>query len=721
MGRVYLARQVQLGRLVALKVLHAAGDPRLVARFEQEARAVASLRHPHIAQLHEFGTAGDQQYLIMEFVSGGSLADRLAGKTLPPRDAAGLVALLGDAMQHAHDHGILHRDLKPANILLAVEDPSAGGSDDADPSRAAAETPISAVVPKVADFGLAKRLEDGAGLTQSGDILGTPSYMAPEQAAGSLAGLGPATDLYALGAILYECLTGRPPFLGPEPFQVLAQVLQDEPVPVRGLQPGVPKDLETICLKCLEKAPPRRYPSAGALAQDLRRFLAGEPIVARPIGPVERMAKWSRRRPWQATALALLVLLILSLGLGLYLLGQANTDLKAKRREADEAVRILLADLGANTFELSDQLEDLPQAEQLRRDLLARARQSLNALDQLRPTDPTIREAQALGYHKLAHAETRLGQYREALAAQTRAWELSQALARAAPGEAGLSRLAAQTTAHLAILHGRLGDTAAQALRLSDLRKEVDALLARDPQDLAALELRVTLLNFEQMEKLMAGDRAAAERLQREVLALRQRLEAADPAQVRRRALETIHTELLLAGFLGSYGRESEAEPLLAEATRRLDAYPEPGNAKARKLRGWLYWTRGDVLAGVGKAAAAETEYQRAFDVYAALAADFPKSRDPRLNMAQVLWHVGLGWKKAGQLINGRSALLKAEGILRQLAAEGLDDEQSRDLQKQVELLLSEMGKQQSRMERRPGPPRFGTAATRNSLEQRRA
>jgi WD40 repeat protein len=281
MGVVYQARHLKLDRLVALKMILAgshAGAAEL-ARFQTEAEAVARLRHPNIVQVYDVGEHEGKPFFSLEFCGGGSLKDRLNGTPLSAKEAAALVQTLACAMQTAHEQHVIHRDLKPANVLLA-EDGTL----------------------KITDFGLAKKLDE-AGQTQSGAIMGTPSYMAPEQAGGKAGEIGPAADVYALGAILYECLTGRPPFRAATALDTIMQVIADEPVAVRQLQPKTPRDLETICLKCLEKDPGKRYASAGACADDLARFLAGEPIHARPTAVWERAVKWARRRPG-LTALA---------------------------------------------------------------------------------------------------------------------------------------------------------------------------------------------------------------------------------------------------------------------------------------------------------------------------------------------------------------------------------------------------------------------------------
>jgi tRNA A-37 threonylcarbamoyl transferase component Bud32 len=284
MGVVYKARQTSLNRVVALKMIRDAGlaGPEEVGRFRVEAEAVARLQHANIVQIFDIGDWQGRPFISLEFVSGGSLADRLRGVPQSFKTAVPLIQTLALAVHAAHQQGIVHRDLKPANILLAWDGQ-----------------------PKISDFGLAKRLEDTDGRTQSGAILGTPSYMAPEQAEGKSRSVGPAADIYALGTLLYELLTGRPPFLGATPVETIHQVIFQDPVPPKRLLPNLPRALDTICLRCLAKDPARRYRSAAALADDLRRFLADEPISARPT-PAWRLAlQWMRRQPAAAALIGI--------------------------------------------------------------------------------------------------------------------------------------------------------------------------------------------------------------------------------------------------------------------------------------------------------------------------------------------------------------------------------------------------------------------------------
>ncbi len=289
-GVVYKASHRNLNRIVALKVLlagrHAGPEDR--SRFQAEAQAVARLQHPAIVQIYEVGESQDRPFLALEFVEGPSLAWQLRGQPQPPPVAAELVETLARAVAFAHAHGVVHRDLKPSNVLLQ---PIARQQSGPDESKTLAD-----FRPKITDFGLAKLL-DQPDRTETGRILGTPGYMAPEQARGQSKVVGPAADIYALGAILYELLTGRPPFQGVTPVDTVIQVLHHEPVPPRRLQPKLPRDLETICLKCLHKNPAARYPSAAALADDLRRFLDGRAVLARRVGPVGRLGRLCRRNP----------------------------------------------------------------------------------------------------------------------------------------------------------------------------------------------------------------------------------------------------------------------------------------------------------------------------------------------------------------------------------------------------------------------------------------
>jgi WD40 repeat protein len=323
MGVVYWAWQTDLNRMVALKMLLAGAQARGPerARFRTEAEAVARLQHPNIVQIYEVGEHEGRPYIALEYVGGGNLAQKVTGTPQPAHQAAQLVETLARAVHYAHERGVVHRDLTPGNVLLTEDD-----------------------TPKLTDFGLAKLLVGGgAGVTQTGAVVGTPSYMAPEQAGGRAKEVGPMTDVYALGAILYDLLTGRPPFRAETPLDTLLQVQNDEPVSVTRLQPNVPRDLETICLKCLHKQLPKRYGSARELADDLHRFLAGEPIRARPVGRGERLWRWCRRNPALAGMSAAVFVLLLTAAVAAMAaairIATARDEARARARDAEDAQR----------------------------------------------------------------------------------------------------------------------------------------------------------------------------------------------------------------------------------------------------------------------------------------------------------------------------------------------------------------------------------------------
>jgi len=337
MGVVYRARQVSLNRPVALKMILAgqlaSNDD--VKRFYLEAEAAANLDHPGIVPIYEVGQHEGQHFFSMGFVEGQSLAQRLADGPLPPREAAALMVKVAEAIEYAHGRGVIHRDLKPGNILL-----DRNGN------------------PRVTDFGLAKKLQGDSGLTGSGQIMGTPSYMPPEQAGGKRGEVGPAADVYALGATLYALITGRPPFQAATAMDTVLQVISDEPVSPRRLNPALDRDIETICLKCLEKEPARRYASAQALAEELARFLAGEPILARPIGTPSRLWRWCRRRPVVAGLGAAVAALILFVAIAGPLVAVSQSRLRnlaevAQKAEEDRRLQAEQAGYEASTKALA--------------------------------------------------------------------------------------------------------------------------------------------------------------------------------------------------------------------------------------------------------------------------------------------------------------------------------------------------------------------------------
>ena len=462
MGVVYLARHLSLNRLVALKVIHA-GDPEAMARFRAEAEAVARFHHPNLIQVYEVGEHADLGYLALEYAAGGSLQQKLAGTPQDPRAAALLLEDLALAVDYAHRQGIVHRDLKPANVVLTEEG-----------------------VPKITDFGLAKLLEHGESLTHTGAILGTPSYMAPEQARGHSREITPATDVYALGAILYEMLTGHPPFKGSSPISTLEQVATQEPIPPGRLQRHAPRDLETISLKCLEKEPKQRYPGGRELADDLRRFLDGRPILARPTPTWTKAWKWARRKPSTAMALACVVLAVVVLLLGSTYYNArlrvavrnartAERASEASARAALEQRNLALKALDQLVYGVQEKLGAMPATRPLRRGLLDTA---LTGLDEIaRSAEATTPDlSRAVAHQKLGEIFRQVGRAVEARRQLDQSIGLAERLAAASPRDVAVADClyaAYYSLGELDLMSGRLDESKSSFRRVVTLAESI--------------------------------------------------------------------------------------------------------------------------------------------------------------------------------------------------------------------------------------------------------
>jgi len=571
MGVVYKARQIKANRVVALKMIlhqaHAALEQKV--RFQIEAEAIACFQHPNIVQLHDVGEHEGMPFFSLEFCDGGGLDKQLKDQRLAAREAAALLEKLARAMHYAHSRGVVHRDLKPANVLLA----SPVGSAPAAGTPSAAANGLTQQTPKITDFGLAKRIDTDANLSRTGEVMGTPSYMAPEQAAGETREIGPAADVYALGAILYELLTGRPPFKGASLWDTVQLVVGTEPIAPRQLQPKVPRDLETICLKCLQKKPSGRYGSAAALAEDLRCFQAGEPIQARPAGVAERTVKWARRRPTAAALLAVSVLAAACLlGGGLWF-----TARLAEKR--DEAVRSALAEAEAK--------DDALKARDSAREAAAKASREATKANRTAQVLTEMFEApDPLGLKGIPSLKPRAGEPLTVL----------QMLGRGADKVVHNLNEEPETQAKLMDTIGNVYVTLSMPNEARPLLEKALALrrqaLPKNHPDLATSLHNLAWLNHE------TGDYTAADQLYREALAVRQERADADPM-----ALST--TMLSLAWLLTDMEDFPAAEAMFQGAIDlRVRCLP-PGHRDIAVAR-----------AGLVAAYLAEGKYLAALPVY---------------------------------------------------------------------------------------------------------
>lgn len=524
MGVVYKARQKRLNRIVALKMMlggvYASDDE--IRRFHLEAEAAAKLQHPNIAQIYEHSEIDGKPYFSLEYVEGGSLAQKLDGTPQDPAASAQLIETLAKAMHYAHQRGIVHRDLKPANILLGINPGNLPGT--------------AFGVPKVTDFGLAKRMDVDLRQTHTGAILGTPSYMAPEQAGGRIREIGPATDIYALGAILYDMLTGRPPFKANTLADTLQQVQMSEPVPPVRLQPNTPKDLETICLKALHKEPARRYATALDFAQDLGRFLAGEPIQARPTPTWERVWKWSRRNPYKAgmigVAAASLVAIITLQSISNVRLSIAHRKEREQRELAERNFelaeanfsRALLAIDGFLVQVASVDLGEIPQMAARRRQMLAKAAELFRDLPTEKSDDPRARYLSARQKGRQAEFNALLNRSRDAENSYLEAISDLQLLHDEFPNDKGYRQELARNVNNLGVLYKDMQvftEASRQLERAQKLRKDL-ADSDRTPD--ALNELAETNYNRGMVLQRLPGKQAEAERVLLEALALREEL-----------------------------------------------------------------------------------------------------------------------------------------------------------------------------------------------------
>jgi tetratricopeptide (TPR) repeat protein len=671
MGVVYLARQVNLNRLVALKMVlsgaHAGERERV--RFQAEAGSVAKLRHPNIVQIHEIGEVDGRPFFSLEYVDGGSVADKLTGTPIPARDAASLMIPIARATQAAHDAGIVHRDLKPANVLLA------GRTDAKKPMGPAG--PLLEATPKLTDFGLAKSLDSTDGPTQTGAVLGTPSYMAPEQAQGHSRNIGPAVDVYALGAILYELLTGRPPFRAETPLDTIMQVVTQEPVPPRQLQPKCPRDLETIALKCLQKEPRKRYGTAGEVADDLQRFLDGEPIRARPVGPLGRAWRWAKRnKAVAALVAALFLVLIAALVVTSALLVRANREhTRAVAQEARAKANLLKAIEAVDrmmTRVADERLAHLPQFEDERRRILEDAVTFYNEFLNQESDDPVLRHETARACTRLGKVFQGLGRAPQAIEAFTRAVQLQELLLAQNSSDPGLRNELAETLRQQGIAHRMLGQLD-QAKKVYDRDRDLALELAREIPDepkyaesLAESLRELAFLRFQERNVNEADGYFFQSAREWDKLA-EARSGEFHYAMCQARAYHD------LAFFHHTFGRVQLAE---TESRQALGLFEKLALQEPKRLKeiapslAQCRLTLAAVLAETNRAAQVDSLLKPALAVFERLVQDYPLSPLYRLQLAQALHTSAVRQQADGHLEAAETDLERAVTLFSKLNEE---------------------------------------------------
>jgi tetratricopeptide (TPR) repeat protein len=647
-GIVFLAWDPNLGREVALKVPRAdiLVTPELRERFRQEARAAAGLDHPHIVPVYDAGEVGPISFIASAYCPGITLAQWLKEQSAPVAcdEAAALVAILADAVQHAHSRGVLHRDLKPANVLMQNADCRLQIANSALKSEI---SNLQSAIAKIADFGLAKIVTGApASATQSGAVVGTPSYMAPEQARGESKNISTAADVYGLGAILYELLTGRPPFQADTALDTLVRVMHDEPVPPHRLRPGLPRDLETICLKCLQKEPERRYASAAALGDDLRRFLSREPVQARPVGTAGRLLRWYRRKPALATLAAALILVFIGGFAGVAWQAvraerhlrrveeeQIHTD--EARRKAHQAVNDYFTKVSQN------KLLDRPGFQSLRRELLETALAYYEDFLHERGDEPELRQEVAATWYRVAALTSRIRSKEEAQPLYAKAIELFESLARDFPDEVRYKASTAESYQELARLQADTGRTEAA---LAGYQHAIDTLqpLATEqhPDLLASLagshnDLGVELQRQKHLpEALKAHERA------REI---RERLVASSPERASYRS--DLSNSLANIGLVHLDGDDrpeaidflKQSRDVMAELVRR-----EPSNMEFRASLSRSHGLLGSAYFEDRNMIAARASLVEARNVTEKLVYDNPAVLDFQHDLAGMSYNIGV-------------------------------------------------------------------------------
>jgi serine/threonine-protein kinase len=650
MGVVWKAKQLSLGRVVALKMILAGqlASADAIDRFHNEARAAARLQHPNIVAIHEIGSDAGLHFFTMDLVEGQTLARMIRDNPLPPDRAARYMEIVARAIHHAHNNGVLHRDLKPSNVLIDHNDQ-----------------------PRVTDFGLARQVESDRQLTGTGQVLGTPSYMAPEQATGQRGNVGRASDVYSLGAVLYELLTGRPPFRAATAFDTLVLVVSAEPVGPRQLNPGIPRDLETVCLKCLQKDGRRRYASAADLADDLARFLRREPVRARPVGQLTRAWRWCRRNPVVASLVLLLVGVVAGLAWATIQSVAANRETTKQRDRARD--RLVLARDAAHQMltEVSESPEMRAKGvELLRKQLLVKAVEFSEKLAKEEDADLVARTELGFNLGRLGSVCEELAQLGEAEKAYLRAAAIADEVLEAEPDH----RMGLQV---LAGAHFNLG----RLYRLSGRHSQAERSLER------ALALNRRLATVYRDERAVRGSsrnqvpiyRALAmvhsdkeridqtERAHRRALQIGLRLAGAAGADLQDQVqlAETYH---LLGGFYQAAPVHKSPQALRAFAAalrlRKDLVKASPANPEFQKDLAKSQSAFGDLLAGMGRHAQAAAFYEQAIKTTRKLVAEHPRALQHAVDLGGMYCQQGNLWYAANQPGKAQTSYDHGIGIL---------------------------------------------------------